>query len=73
LGNTLAGHDKTRLEEYFEKVDLEGIDLKAINLEAVNRKGVYLEAVNLAVVDSEACAMEARTLWLTCNCENMEN
>jgi len=58
LGDTLGGHDRTRLEEYLEVVDLEAIDLKAVNPEAAN-----LEAVSLEAGDQEACAMEAETLY----------
>ena len=58
LGDTVGGHDRSRLEEYLEVVDLEAIDLKAVNLEAVNLEAVYLE------VDGEACAMEAETLFI---------
>jgi len=49
LGDTLGGHDRTRLEEYLEVVDLEAIDLNAVNLDAVNL---------------EACAMEADSLFI---------
>jgi len=49
LGDTLGGHDQSRLEEYLESVDLEAIDLRGVNLEAV---------------DQEACAMEAETLLI---------
>ena len=59
LGDTLGGHDRSRLEEYLDAVDLEAIDLKAFNVEAVN-----LEAVNLEAVDREECAMEAETLFI---------
>ena len=59
VGDTLGGHDRSRLEEYLEAVDLEAIDLEAIDLKAVN-----LEAVNLEAVDREACAMEAETLFI---------
>jgi len=49
LRDALGGHDRTRLEEYLEVVDLEVIDQKTVNL----------EDVNLEAVDREACAMEA--------------
>jgi len=61
LGDILGGHDRSRLEEYFEAVDLEAIDLEAIDLKSVNLEAVNLEAVNLEVVDREACVMEAET------------
>ena len=59
LGDTLGGHDQSRLEEYMEAVDLEAIHLKAVNLEAVNQ-----EAVNLEAEDWEACAMGAETRFI---------
>jgi len=59
LGDTLGGHDRSRLEEYLEAVDLKAIDLKVVNLEAVK-----LVAVNLVAVDREACAMDADTLFI---------
>jgi hypothetical protein len=49
LGDTHAGHDQTRLEEYVEAVDLEAIVMKVVNLKAV---------------DWEACAMEDETLFI---------
>jgi len=52
--DTLGGHDRSRLEEYLEAVDLEAIDLKAVNR----------EAVNLEAGDWEAYAMEAETLFI---------
>jgi hypothetical protein len=69
LGEILGGHDRTRLEEYLEAIDLEAIDqkvgnLEAVNLEAVNQEGVNMEAGNVEVLDREACAMEAETLLL---------
>jgi len=54
LNDPLGGHDRSRLEEYLEAVDLEVIDLKA----------VYLEVENLEAVYRDACAMEAMTLSL---------
>ena len=59
LGDTLGGHNRSRLEEYLEAVEVEAIDL-----EAVNREWVSLEAVNLPVVERKACAMEAETLFI---------
>jgi hypothetical protein len=54
LRDALGGHDRSRLEELLEAVDVEVIDLKAVNL----------EAVNLEAVDWVACAMEAETLFI---------
>jgi len=54
LGDTLRGHDRSRLEEYLEVVDLDVIDLEA----------VHLEVVNLETVDQEACALEADTVFI---------
>jgi len=64
LGNTLGGHDRSRLEEYLEAVDLEPIDLKAVNLDVVNLEAVNMEAVNLEAVDRKACAMEVETPFI---------
>jgi len=58
LGDTHGGHDQTRLEEYFEAVDLEMIDHQAINLEAVNLETVNQEVVNLEAVNLEAVNLE---------------
>jgi uncharacterized protein YjbI with pentapeptide repeats len=63
-GDTLGGHDRSRLEEHLGAVDLEAIDLEAIDLEVIDLKAVNLEAVNLEAVDREACAMEAETLFI---------
>ena len=51
MGDKLGRHDRSKLEEHLEVVDLEAIDLKVVNL----------EAANLEVADQEACAMEAET------------
>jgi len=69
LGDTLGGHDRSKLEEYLDLVDLESIDLKEEDLEAIGLKAVYLEAVNLEAVnlkpvDRKACAMQAETLFI---------
>ena len=39
FGDALGGHDRSRLEEYLEAVDLEAVDLEAVDLEAVDREG----------------------------------
>jgi len=54
LRDTLGGHDRTRLVEYLEAVDVEASDRRA-----VNREAMHLEAVR-----SGACAMEAETLFI---------
>jgi hypothetical protein len=54
LRDALGGHDRSRLEEYLEEVDVEVIKLKAINLEAANQE----------VADREACVMETATLFI---------
>jgi len=59
LSDALVCHDRSRLEEYLEAVDLEVIQLKAVNLEAGN-----LDAVNLEAVDWEACVMKAEILFI---------
>jgi len=33
LGDTLGGHNRSRLEEYLEAVEVEAIDLEAVNRE----------------------------------------
>jgi len=64
LGDTLGGHDRSRLEEYLGVVDLDPIDPKAVNLEAVDLEAVNLESVNLGAVVGEACAVEAETPFI---------
>ena len=69
FGDALEGHDQSRLEVYFEAVDLKAVDLEAVDLEAVDLEAVDLEAVDLEAVDLEAADWEggatgAETLFI---------
>jgi len=57
FGDALGGHDRLRLEEDLEEVDLKVV--KAVNLDAVN-----LEMVNLEAVDLEGGTTGAETLYV---------
>lgn len=47
FAETHGSHDRSRLEEYLEAIDLKAIDRNAIDLKAVNLEAQNLEAVNL--------------------------
>ena len=59
LVDTIGGHNRSRLKESFEAIDLEEIYLEAIDLEATDLQVIDLKAVNLEAVILVAVHREA--------------